>query len=165
MADSDKQDAFVASLRKLAEEAAAKNPILADIRALGKTLVGEKRRQIAAGDSLSPVGAYMTAKGEVELIKPTQSDDDAGGRILAKLIDHANQGTIRAAALCQPADKQVPGGPIVRFIQVHVEHVSGKAFLTAIPADESDLSAGLPGVTGPAVSVFAKPTKSIIFSQ
>jgi hypothetical protein len=165
MTDSKEQAQFVGSLRKFAEDAAAKNPILADMRALGKILVAEKRKQIAGGDSFSPLGAYMTAKGEIEIVRPSPSDDSAGGHILLELKYHANEGTIRAAALCQPMDKQVPGGPVVKFIQVHMEHVSGKAFISAIPADESDLSAGLPGVRSPAVSVFGKPTKSIIFSQ
>lgn len=59
MTDPDKQAAFVSGLRKIAEEAAAKNPTLADMRALAKTLVTETRKRIANGEPFSPLGAHF----------------------------------------------------------------------------------------------------------
>jgi hypothetical protein len=52
---------------------------------------------------------------------------------------------------------------MVKFIQVHVEHVTGKATVSAVPADESVSLAGVPGTNGPAVAVFGGPTKPKIF--
>lgn len=69
----------------------------------------------------------------------------------------------RSAALSDILDKQMPGGSMVKFIQVHVEHVTGKATVSAVPADDSVLLAGVPGTNGPAVAVFGGPTKPKIF--
>lgn len=57
----------------------------------------------------------------------------------------------------------MPGGSMVKFIQVHVEHVTGKATVSAVPADEAAWLAGVPGTDGPAVAVFGGPAKSKIF--
>jgi hypothetical protein len=51
----------------------------------------------------------------------------------------------------------------LKFIQVHVELVTGNAMVSAVPADEAVLLAGLPGTGGPAVAVFGGPAKSKIF--
>jgi hypothetical protein len=161
MTDPDKQAAFVSGLRKIAEEAAAKNPTLADMRALAKTLVTETRKRIANGEPCSPLGAHMGNDGGVSMLKPDPNQGNAD--ILRKLASLANEGNVRAAAVSEVVDKQLPGRSIMKFIQVHMEHIGGKAFISAVPADESVLLKGLPGADGPALCVFGGPTQPKIF--
>jgi hypothetical protein len=86
MADPEKQAAFVSGLRKIAEEAAAKNPTLADMRTLAKALVAETRTKIAGGQPYSPLGAHMGKDGGVSIFKPeTQDPNQASADILLKL--------------------------------------------------------------------------------
>jgi hypothetical protein len=47
MIDPEKQAAFVAGLRKMADEAAAKNPPLTEVRKLAESLVSETRARSA----------------------------------------------------------------------------------------------------------------------
>jgi hypothetical protein len=166
MADREKQAVLISGLRKIAEEAASKNPALADMRTLAKSLVTETRAVIARGQMHIPLGAYMGREGEVSIIKPTHQDtNEATAEILRTLRTRAKDGNIRAAALCVTHDKQVPSGQIVTFIQVHMEHVEGKAFISAVPADESFLLAGVPGAEGPALNMSGGPTQSKIFGE
>jgi hypothetical protein len=166
MADSEKQTVFISGLRKIAEEAASKNPALRDMRTLAKTLVAETRTVVARHQTHISLGAYMGREGEVSIIEPaTQDASEASAEILLTLRARAKDGNIRAAALSVVRDKQVPGGAIVRFIQVHMEHVEGKAFISAVPADESVLLAGVPGAGGPALNMFGGPTQSKIFGE
>ena len=148
----------------MAEEAAAKNPTLGDRRALAKALVSESRTMIASGRTQTPLGAYMGKDGDISIIKPEAEDpNQASAELLLKLRSQAEAGNIRAAALCDIVDKQMSGGTMLKCIQVHMEHVAGKAFISAVPADESVLLAGVPGADGPAVAVFGGPAKSKIF--
>ena len=164
MIDPEQQAAFVAGLRKMAEEAAAKNPTLADMRNLAKSLVRETRARSAGGQRRTPLGACMRKEGDVSIVTPEAEDpNQATAEILRKLKGHAEAGNIRAAAVSDIRDKQMPGGSMVKFIQVHVEHVTGKATVSAVPADASVSLAGVPGTNGPAVAVFGGPTKPKIF--
>jgi hypothetical protein len=166
MADSEKQAAFVSGLRKLAEEAAAKNPVLADMRSLGKALVSEMRAEVACGQECVPLGAYMERDGEVLIVRPNAADsDEVFAEVLLTLKARAKEGNIRAAALCNVRGRQAPGGQSVKYIQVHMEHAQGKALLSAVPADESVSRASLPGVDGPALNFFGGPTQPKIFAQ
>jgi hypothetical protein len=47
--DPAEQAAFIDGLRKKAEELSAKNPILSELRRLGKTMVDQSRKRIAEG--------------------------------------------------------------------------------------------------------------------
>jgi hypothetical protein len=161
MTDHDKQAAFVSGLRKIAEEAAAKNPTLADMRALAKTLVTETRKRIANGEPFSPLGAHMGNDGGVSMLKPDPNQGNAD--ILRELASLAKEGNVRAAAVSEVVDKQVPGRSIMKFIQVHMEHIAGKAFTSAVPADESVLLKGVPGADGPALGVFGGPAQPKLF--
>jgi hypothetical protein len=148
----------------MTEEAAAKNPTLGDMRPLAKALVSESRSLIAGGRTQTPVRAYMGKDGDISILNPDAKDlNQANAELLLKLSRQEKEGNIRAAALCDIVDKQIPGGAIVKFMQVHVERVIGKAFATAVPADESVLLAGVPGVDVPALPVFGGPTQSKIF--
>jgi hypothetical protein len=51
----------------------------------------------------------------------------------------------------------------MKFIQVHMEHIAGKAFTSAVPADESVLLKGVPGADGPALGVFGGPSQPKLF--
>jgi hypothetical protein len=164
MIDPEKQAAFVAGLRKMADDAAAKNPTLTEVRKLAKSLVSETRARSARGQMRTPLGAYMGKEGDVSIVTSNAEDpNQATAEIRLKLKSHAEAGNIRAAALSDILDKQMPGGSMMKFIQVHVEHVTGKATVSAVPADEPALLAGVPGTDGPAVAVFDGPAKSKIF--
>jgi hypothetical protein len=161
--DPDKQREFLAGLRRAAEAAAAKNPILADKRILAKALVDEARTRIEKYQDCPPVGAYMQNDGQVSTI-PAGGESSVGKtEILSTLKSLAAEGKIRAAAFCEIRDRQIPAGPVLKFIQIHMEHVAGKPFLSAVPVDESALTASTPGVDGPALSVFGGPTTPMIF--
>jgi hypothetical protein len=56
MPDSRNQAAFVAALRQKAEELAANDPVLADLRMVGKTLVDEFGEELPPGAALSQWG-------------------------------------------------------------------------------------------------------------
>lgn len=74
MVDPEKQAAFVAGLRKMAEDAAAKNPTLADMRNLAKSLVSETRARSVGGQMHAPLGAYMGKGGDVSIVTPEAED-------------------------------------------------------------------------------------------
>ena len=118
MTDPDKQAAFVSGLRKIAEEAAAKNPTLADMRALAKTLVTETRKRIANGEPFSPLGAHMGNDGGVSMLKPDPNQGNAD--ILRELASLAKEGNVRAAAVSEVVDKQVPGRSIMKLSLIHI---------------------------------------------
>lgn len=163
MTDSEKQSSFVAGLRQAAEAAAAKNPILADKRTLAKALVTEARTRIAGKQDYSPLGAYMQNDGQVSII-PAEHESSLGTtEIVSTLKGLAAGGHIRAAAFCEVGDRQIPVGPVLKFIQIHTEHVAGKPFVSAVPVDESALTATAPGADGAALGVFGGPAKPIIF--
>jgi hypothetical protein len=164
MADSEKQAAFVAGLRKLAEQTAANNPSLSDMRTLAKMLVAETRAKIESGEPHSPLGAYMENEGGVSIIRPEGANRNRdSSELLSKLKNKASEGQIRAAALSEVIDKPIPGGSVVRFVQVHMEHSAGRALISGVPVNESDLRPQSPEVQGPAVNVFGGPTKPKIF--
>jgi hypothetical protein len=164
MTDSEKQAAFLAGLRKAPEEAAAKNPTLADMGKLAKALVAAARTKIAESQTYSPLGAYLDSDGEVSIVRPESEDSNvASTDILLKLATLAREGNLRAAAICHVLDKQILAS-IATFIQVHIEHVVGKVLVTAVPADKSVLLAGAPGVEDPAGGWFGSRTQSKIFS-
>jgi hypothetical protein len=100
----------------------------------------------------------MGNEGEVSVVRSERQDSNlADTDILLKLRSLAAGGNIRAAAICHILDKQVPGGPILKFIQMHIEHVVGKAIISAVPVDESA------SLVSPALSAFGGPTQSKIF--
>jgi hypothetical protein len=163
MADPDNQAAFVASLRKKAEELAAKNPVFADLRSIGKALVDEARKRIADGNEHPSIGAYLS-EGTISLIDPEATEtEQAGTEMLSKLRELARKGTIQAAGVCKVIEKQMPGGSIEKFVSVHAEHSTGKAVTSQIPADEAVLMRGVPGASGPAVGVSGGPANPKIF--
>jgi hypothetical protein len=51
----------------------------------------------------------------------------------------------------------------VTHIRVHLEHTTGLAFVNSVPADESELMAGVRGVEGPAIAASGGKVKPIIF--
>lgn len=163
MTDSEKQSRFVAGLRQAAEAAAKKNPILADKLTLAKALVTEARMRIAGNQDYSPLGAYMQNDGQVSIIPSEHESSLSTIEIVSTLKALAAGGHIRAAAFCEVGDRQIPGAPVLKFIQLHTEHVAGKPFVSAIPVDESALKATAPGADGPALGVFGGPTRAIIF--
>lgn len=163
MVDPEKQAAFIAGLRKKAEELAAKDPVFADLRLVGKALLDEARRRILVGNEHTSIGAYLT-EGTISLIEPGANDlEEAKAEILSKLRRMADKGTIQAAALCNVIDRQIPGGSVERLVSVHAEHSTGKAVISQVPADEAILMKGVPGASGPAVALFGGKTNSKIF--
>ena len=163
MVDPEKQAAFVDALRKKADELAAKNPVFADIRSLGKALVDESRRRIANGEVHVPIGAYLMT-GSVTLIDPEEKElQKAVAELFSKLKVLAREGKIQAAAICHLVEKEIPGGSVEQFLNVYAEHSTGKAVSSAIPADESVLIRGVPGTVGPGVFVFGDKMNSRIF--
>jgi hypothetical protein len=163
MPDSRNQAAFVAALRQKAEELAASDPVLEDLRMVGKTLVDEFRRRVAAGSPPKSMGGYL-AGGSVSLIVPETTDEQAGGEILFKLRTLAHEGKIQAAAMCTITDRLIPPGGIQKFLSVHVEHSTGRALLSSVPTDESVLMRGVQGVNGPAMAMSGGRTNPVIFT-
>jgi hypothetical protein len=165
MVDPEKQAAFIAALRKKAEDLAAQNPVFADMRLIGKALVDEARKRIANGNGQTSIGAYLT-EGTVSLVEPEATGaEQAGAEILSKLRGLAQEGKIQAAAICNVIDRQIPSGSVEKFVSVHAEHSTGKAVISQIPADEAILMRGVPGASGPAVGMFGGPTNSKIFAS
>jgi hypothetical protein len=163
MADPGKQAEFIAALRKKAEELAAANPVLADMRSIGKALVGEARTRIANGNAHTSIGAYLMG-GSISLVESEATEAElAEAEILSKLKGLALEGHIQAAAMCKVADRQAPGGSLEKYVDVHMEHSNGKAISSSMPVDESVLIRGVPGADGPSVGVFGGPTKPRIF--
>jgi hypothetical protein len=161
--DPQSQAAFIAALRKKADDAAAANPVLSDIRLLAKTLVDEARKRQSDGRGHTSIGAYL-AGGVVSMIEAESADGARlGDDILLKLRALAQEGEIQAAAMCRIIDKQIPGGSIEKFIEVRAEHSTGKAIISAVPADQSALMKGAPGAKGPAIGLFGGPTTPKIF--
>jgi hypothetical protein len=85
MVDPEKQAAFVAGLRKMTEDAAAKTPTLADMKNLAKSLVSETRARSAGGQMRTPLGACMGKEGDVSIVTPEAEDpNQATAEILRK---------------------------------------------------------------------------------
>jgi hypothetical protein len=165
MTDPEKQAAFIDALRKKAEEAAAKDPVLADMRLIGKALLHEARKRIADGNKHTSIAAYLK-EGTVSLIEPEATDaTQAGAELLSNLRQLAQKGNIQAAALCEIVPKQFPGGSVEKFVSVHTEHSTGKAVISQMPADEAVLMRGVPGASGPAIGMFGGPTNPKIFAS
>jgi len=163
MADPANQAAFIAALRKKAEELAAKNPVLADLRLIAKALVDEARKRIADGSGRTTIGAYLS-EGTISLIDAEASEtEQAETETLSKLRELARQGNIRAAGVGKVIEKEIPSGSVEKFVSVHAEHSTGKAVISQIPADEAALMRGFPGVSGPAVGVSGGPANPKIF--
>ena len=163
MTDPEKQATFIAGLRKKAEELAAKNPVSAEMRLIGKSPLGEARKRIAAGNEHPVIGAYLN-EGTVSMIEPEATEaEQAGEEILSKLRGLAQAGKIQTAAMCNVIDRQIPGGSVEKFVSVHMEHSTGKAVISQVPADEAVLMRGVPGANGPAVALFGGPTNPKIF--
>lgn len=163
MADPEKQAKFNEALRKKDEESAAANPVLADMRSIGKALVAEARGRIANGNARTSIGACLMG-GSISLVESEAADTGlAHAEIVSKLTKLALEGGIQAAAICKVADKQIPGGHPEKYVDVHVEHSSGKAFNFSVPVDKSVLMKGVPGADGPSVGVFGSPAKARIF--
>jgi hypothetical protein len=161
--DSEKQSAFINALRKKTEEAAAKDPVLADMRMIGKALLNEARKRIAEGNKHTSVGAYLK-QGTVSLIEPQETEAaEAAAELLSSLRHLVTQGDIQAAAQCEVVRKQLPGGSVEKFVSVHTEHSTGKATISQMPANEALLMRGVPGASGPAIGIFGGPTKPKIF--
>jgi hypothetical protein len=163
MGDPEKQASFIGALRKKAEELSAKDPVFADMRLVGKALLDEARRRIAVGNEHTSIGAYLR-EGTISLIEPEANDvEQAKEELLSKLRGIAQKGNIQAAAMCNVIDKQTPGGSVERFVSVHVEHSTGKAVISQLPANEAVLMKGLGGASGPAVGLLGGRTYSKIF--
>lgn len=163
MVDPEKQASFIAALRKKADESAAKDPILADMRLVGKALLDEARRRIAVGSEHTSIGAYLR-EGTISLIEPEANDaEQANEELLSKLREIAQEGSIQAAAMCKVIDRQIPGGSVERFVSVHAEHSTGKAVVSQAPANEAALMKGVEGASGPAVGLSGGRTYSKIF--
>jgi hypothetical protein len=160
--DPTEQAAFIDGLRKKAEELSAKNPVLSELRRLGKTMVDQSRKRIAEG-SVSPLGGYLSSDQriifvETRFVEPKQANDD----LVSALSELARDGGIRAAAISSLVEIPPPVGPVTH-IRVHLEHTTGLAFVNSVPADESELMAGVRGVGGPAIAASGGKVKPIIF--
>lgn len=169
MTDTDKQAAFLAALRKKAEEIAAKNPDPArdDRTKVMRALVEESRAKLEAGGTRALLGAYMKNDGSVSVFEPEFGDPArAVDEILKRLKARVLEGTIRAAGLSETLDKEIPtaSGQMKKFIQLRIEDRTGKAMKFALPVNKPDLLAGVPGVNGPAVSFFGGPVDPMIFA-
>jgi len=165
MTDAEKQAEFIAALRKKAEDAAVSNPVLADLRSIGKALVAEMRSRIANGNVRTSMGACLMT-GSISFVEPEAHEAGlAEAEILSKLMKLAEDGQIQAAATCKVGERQIPGGRLEKYLEVHMEHSTGKAFNSSTPVDESVLMRGVPGANGPAVAVFGGPAKARIFAM
>jgi hypothetical protein len=163
MTDPEKQSEFIAGLRKKAEELAASNPVIGDMRSVGRALVGEARTRTANGNARTSIGAYLM-DGSISFVESEATETQlAEVEILSKLKTLALEGQIQAAATCKVVDRQVPGGSLEKYVDVHMEHFTGKALNSSMPVDESALIRGVPGVDGPSVRVFGGPVKPRIF--
>jgi hypothetical protein len=160
--DPAEQAAFIAGLRKRAEELSANNPILGELRRLGKTMVDLSRKLIAEG-SVSPLGGYIRSDQQIIFVEtncadPKQAMDD----LVSALREQARNGGIRAAAISSLVEIPPPMGPVMH-VRVHLEHATGLAFVNSIPANESELMSGVPGVDGPAIAASGGKVRPIIF--
>ena len=165
MVDPEKQAAFIAGLRKKAEELAAKNPAIADMRMVGKALLIEARKRAVDGNQNTSLGAYLM-QGTVTLIEPEENEPiQAEAEILSKLKVLAEGGNVQAIALCKVVERQVPGGRVEQFVSVHAEHATGQAIISQLPVDEAVLMQGVPGASGPAVGLFGGPANPKIFQS
>jgi hypothetical protein len=54
---------------------------------------------------------------------------------------------------------------MIRFVQTHIEHVTGQAVVSGTPVYESALAHSIPGVNGPALLAFGGKVHSKIFAQ
>ena len=163
--DPKEQASFLAGLRKMAEEASAKNPVLGELRRLGKALVEESRRRMAAGLVMHAIGAYISADERLVLLKPQANDSgEAYSEMVATLTKLVQSSEIRAVGIATLVETNSPLSPVTH-VKVRVEHSTGVALMNSMPAKESDLMAGVPGTDGPAVAVYAGKVKPIIFPQ
>jgi hypothetical protein len=64
-------------------------------------------------------------------------------------------------------ERSLPGKEtvMIRFVQTHIEHVTGQAAVSGIAVDESALAHSIPGVNGPALLTFGGKVHSKIFAQ
>lgn len=166
MTDDSDQSRLVSGLRNLAEKHAAKDPMFAKLRALGKTLVDETRKRFDQGEASVTLGACLLKNNEVRIICPTAANESAQSEIVATLQRLAASGQILGGACSTILPRPlVLNGPTVPFIDVHMELVEGLAVRSAVPADLSILEKGVPGVKGPSLPAYAKMVEPRIFSR
>jgi hypothetical protein len=162
--DPAEQAAFIEGLRKKMEEASAKNPVLAELRRLGKAIIDETRQRIAAGQSGFPLGGYISADQQIVFTETRSGEAKKAYKDLVSALSKlAIDGKIHAAAVGTLVELAPPIGPVTH-IKVHVEHVTGLAIESSVPADERELMAGVRGARGPALVVSGGKVKPIIFA-
>lgn len=166
MADDSAQSKFIAGLRSLAEKAAAKNPDLARLRLLSKSLVDEARKQLENGEACPTIGACLLSDNNVQMIFPRTRGDSAQAEIVATLNQLATAGQILGGACGTIVQRPLsPNGPAVSFIDIPCELVEGIALRGSVPADLSILEKGIPGVEGPVLPIYGKKVDSRIFRK
>jgi hypothetical protein len=105
----------MAALKKRAEEAAAKNPVLAEMRAIGQALVGDVRNRLTEGRRSEPLGAYSAQDGQIVRIEPQSSDGNTAiERVFSQLRTLAAKGEIRVAGIAILVERSLPGKETVR---------------------------------------------------
>ena len=166
MAEDSAQSKFMAGLRALAEKEAVKNPELARLRVLSKSLVDEVRKRLDRGETCPTIGASLLADNTVRIILPKTQGDIAQGEIVATLKQLATAGQITGGACATIVQRPLsPNGPAVSFIDIHSELVLGVALRGSVPADLSILEKGIPGVKGPVLPIYGKKVEPKIFSK
>jgi hypothetical protein len=160
--DPAEQAVFIDGLRKMAEELSVKNPVLGELRRLGKTMVDQSRKRMAEG-SVFPLGGYIRSDQQIIFVETKigeskQAIDD----LVSTLSELARDHGIRAAAISSLVEMPPPAGPVMH-IRVHLEHATGLAFANSIPAHEAELMAGVRGVNGPAIAASGGKVRPIIF--
>jgi hypothetical protein len=166
--DPQKQAALVESLRKAAEDAAARNPAIGEVRAAAKPLVDEIRRRKQSAIQSFVLASYLSLEGAVCFLEADDSGDERGEPgLFAKLAVLAKEGKIRAAAVGTVIAGPSPSHPttMAEFIQVHSEHISGLAARSLAPVDPTLLQGGVSGVAGPAVALMSGKAEPRIFPR
>jgi hypothetical protein len=126
-------------------------------------MVDQSQKRMAEG-SVSPLGGYIGSDEQIIFVEAKFSESkQANDDLLPALSKLARDGGIRAAAINSLVEIPAPVGPVMHT-RVHLEHASGLAFANSIPADESELMAGVRGVDGPAIAASGGKVKPIIFS-
>jgi hypothetical protein len=165
MAEESAQSKFIAGLRALAEKEAVKNPNLARLRLLSKSLVHETRKRLENGEACPTIGACLLADDNVQMIFPKQGDT-AQAEVVATLSQLATAGQIIGGACSTIVQRPLsPNGPVVSFIDIHSELVEGVALRGSVPADASILEKGIPGVNGPVLPIYGKKVEPRIFGK